>query len=151
MLYLLILITVFLDQIIKFFIINNFSHGQSQAIIKGIFHLTYVQNTGAAFGIFKNANNFFIVISIIIILFLLFYRYYYFERNFYINISIGLIIGGAIGNLIDRIFLNFVVDYLDFRVWPVFNLADSAIVVGAGILIIYILWTDIDFINYKEK
>jgi len=56
--------------------------------------------------------------------------------------SIGLIIGGAVGNLIDRILLNYVVDYLDFRIWPVFNLADSAIVVGAGILIIYILVTD---------
>lgn len=151
MLYLLISIIVFLDQIIKYYILNNFSHGQSQAVIEGVFHLTYVKNTGAAFGIFKNANDFFVIVSILIILFLLFYRYYYFKRNIYINISIGLIIGGAIGNLFDRILLNYVVDYLDFRVWPVFNLADSAIVVGAGILIIYILGTDIDFSNSKEK
>ena len=150
MLYLLISIIVFMDQIIKYYIINNFNYGQSLAIIKGVFHLTYVKNTGAAFGILKNANNFFIIVSIIIILFLLFYRYYYFKSNIYINISIGLIIGGAVGNLIDRILLNYVVDYLDFRVWPVFNLADSAIVVGAGILIIYILLTDINFNNSKE-
>ena len=142
MLYLLISIIVFMDQIIKYYIINNFSHGQSLAIIKNIFHLTYVKNTGAAFGILKNANNFFIIVSIIIILFLLFYRYYYFKSNIYINMSIGLIIGGAVGNLIDRILLNHVVDYLDFRIWPVFNLADSAIVVGAGFLIIYIIVTD---------
>jgi|SRR6056297_2781196 len=131
-----------MDQIIKYYIINNFNYGQSLAIIKGVFHLTYVKNTGAAFGIFKNANNFFIIVSIIIILFLLFYRYYYFKSNIYINMSIGLIIGGAVGNLIDRILLNHVVDYLDFRIWPVFNLADSAIVVGAGFLIIYIIVTD---------
>ena len=142
MLYLLISIIVFMDQIIKYYIINNFNYGQSLAIIKGVFHLTYVKNTGAAFGIFKNANNFFIIVSIIIILFLLFYRYYYFKSNIYINMSIGLIIGGAVGNLIDRILLNHVVDYLDFRIWPVFNLADSAIVVGAGFLIIYIIVTD---------
>ena len=142
MLYLLISIIVFMDQIIKYYIINNFNYGQSLAIIKGVFHLTYVKNTGAAFGILKNANNFFIIVSIIIILFLLFYRYYYFKSNIYINISIGLIIGGAVGNLIDRILLNHVVDYLDFRIWPVFNLADSAIVVGAGFLIIYIIVTD---------
>jgi len=142
LLYLLISIIVFMDQIIKYYIINNFNYGQSLAIIKGVFHLTYVKNTGAAFGILKNANNFFIIVSIIIILFLLFYRYYYFKSNIYINISIGLIIGGAVGNLIDRILLNHVVDYLDFRIWPVFNLADSAIVVGAGFLIIYIIVTD---------
>ena len=151
MLYLLISIIVFMDQLIKYYILNNFNHGQSLAVIKGVFHLTYVQNTGAAFGIFKNANTFFIIVSIAIILFLLVYRYYYLKSNVYINISIALIIGGAIGNLIDRILLNYVVDYLDFRVWPVFNLADSAIVVGAGILIIYILLTDIDFNNSKEK
>ena len=142
MLYLLISIIVFMDQIIKYYIINNFNYGQSLAIIKGVFHLTYVKNTGAAFGILKNANNFFIIVSIVIILFLLFYRYYYFKSNIYINMSIGLIIGGAVGNLIDRILLNHVVDYLDFRIWPVFNLADSAIVVGAGFLIIYIIVTD---------
>ena len=140
-----------MDQLIKYYILNNFNHGQSLAVIKGVFHLTYVQNTGAAFGIFKNANTFFIIVSIAIILFLLVYRYYYLKSNVYINISIALIIGGAIGNLIDRILLNYVVDYLDFRVWPVFNLADSAIVVGAGILTIYILLTDIDFNNSKEK
>ena len=151
MLYLLISIIVFMDQLIKYYILNNFNHGQSLAVIKGVFHLTYVQNTGAAFGIFKNANTFFIIVSIAIILFLLVYRYYYLKSNVYINISIALIIGGAIGNLIDRILLNYVVDYLDFRVWPVFNLADSAIVVGAGILTIYILLTDIDFNNSKEK
>lgn len=150
MLYFLILFIIFADQLIKLYILNNFSHGQSLAIIKGIFHLTYVKNTGAAFGIFKNANIFFIIISSLIILFLLFYRYYYFENNIYINISFGLIIGGAIGNLIDRIRLDYVVDYLDFRIWPVFNLADSAIVVGAGILIIYIIFTDFNFEKSKE-
>ena len=150
MLYFLILIIVFFDQLIKYNIINNFNYGQSLPIVKNIFHLTYVKNTGAAFGIFKGGNIFFITVSILIILFLLLYRYYYFENNIYINISFGLIIGGAIGNLIDRIRLDYVVDYLDFRIWPVFNLADSAIVVGAGILIIYIIFTDFNFEKSKE-
>ena len=145
MLYFLLTIIIFSDQLIKLYILNKFSHGQSLAIIKDVFHLTYLKNTGAAFGIFKNANVFFIVVSSLIILFLLFYRYYYFKNNIYINFSFGLIIGGAIGNLIDRIRLNYVVDYLDFRIWPVFNLADSAIVFGAGILMIYILFSDFDF------
>ena len=151
MLYFIILIIVFADQLIKFYIINNFSYGQSLAIIENIFHLTFVKNTGAAFGIFKGGNIFFIVISSLIILFLLFYFYYYFKRNFYTKISFGLIIGGAIGNLIDRIKLNYVVDYLDFRIWTVFNLADSAIVVGAGILMIYIIIKDFNFKNNKES
>ena len=151
MLYFIILIIVFADQLIKFYIINNFSYGQSLAIIENIFHLTFVKNTGAAFGIFKGGNIFFIVISILIILFLLFYFYRYFKKNIYTKISFGLIIGGAIGNLIDRIKLNYVVDYLDFRIWPVFNLADSAIVVGAGILMIYIIIKDFNFKNNKES
>lgn len=142
MLYFWILSIAFFDQLIKLYILNNFYYGQTQPLIKGIFHLTYIKNTGGAFGIFENANTFFIIISILIIVFLLLYNRIYVKDNIYINLSFGLIIGGAVGNLIDRIRLNYVVDYLDFRIWPVFNLADSAIVVGAVLLIIYILFDD---------
>ena len=141
MLYLLIFLITISDQLIKLYIENNFIYGESIAIIHNIFHITYVKNTGAAFGILKGKTTFFIIISAVIILFLLIYRYYL-ERSSLLDMSFALIIGGAIGNLIDRVRLNYVVDYLDFRIWPVFNLADSAVVIGAIIFVIYIIFLE---------
>jgi signal peptidase II len=127
-----------LDQWFKVLVENSFKYGQSLAIIEDIFHLTYVKNTGAAFGILKGNTTFFIVISVIIIIgFLVFLKYLNYN-SIWIKLATGLIIGGAIGNLVDRIRLGYVIDYLDFRIWPVFNLADSAVVIGTIILVIFI-------------
>lgn len=144
MLYFLVFFIIIADQLIKFFIENNLFYGESIAIIENIFHITYVKNTGAAFGVLKGRTNIFIFITIVMLVGLLVYRYLHFKENIYINIAFGFIIGGALGNLIDRIRLNYVIDFLDFRIWPVFNLADSAVVIGAGILIIYILFSDLE-------
>jgi len=133
-----IISTIILDQLIKLLIIAKFQLHQSTPLIKNIFHLTYVSNTGAGFGIFHNNNLLLICISIMIIG-LLSYLYNKFPDNKLSKISFALIIGGAIGNLIDRIRIGFVVDYLDFKIWPAFNLADSAITIGAIILIILII------------
>ena len=142
MLYLLLVLIVFNDQLIKLYINNNLYHGESIEVIQNIFHITYVKNTGAAFGILKGKTNLFIIITVIILIGILIYRKFYLEKDIYLDLASALIIGGALGNLIDRIRLNYVIDYLDFRIWPVFNLADSAVVVGASIFIIYILKTD---------
>jgi len=111
---------------------------RSTPLIKNILHATYIQNTGAGFGILKGWNTILIFISLIIIGIILFY----FDRIIKeksIHIPIALILGGAIGNLIDRIFLGYVIDFIDFRIWPAFNIADSCITIGALWLIIY-LW-----------
>ncbi|MFW6023045.1 MAG: signal peptidase II [Halanaerobiaceae bacterium] len=137
MFYILILLIVIFDQLIKVVIQSNFVPGQSIPVINNIFHLTYVRNIGAGFGILAGRRSFFIILTVLILIFLMIYRYKM-SSNIYSDIAIALIIGGAIGNLIDRVRLRYVVDYLDFRIWPVFNLADSAVSVGAVILMIYI-------------
>ena len=141
MLYFVALIIAVFDQIIKRLVVNNFYFGESLPIINDILHITYVKNTGAAFGILKNQTQLFVILSIIIIAVFLYLRKKYIKGNLLVDVTIGLIIGGAIGNLVDRVWLGYVVDYLDLRVWPVFNLADSAVVVGAFLLAFY-LWNN---------
>tara|TARA_Y100000310_G_C20181566_1_gene578387 strand:+ start:230 stop:583 length:354 start_codon:yes stop_codon:yes gene_type:complete len=109
---------------------------QSIPLIKNILHLTYIQNTGAGFGILKGSNTILIFTSLIIIGAILF-NFKKITKEKSINIPIALILGGAIGNLIDRILVGHVIDFMDFRIWPAFNVADSAITIGALWLIVY--------------
>lgn len=135
---LVILAILSLDQLTKFLIAKILYPGQSLPIIKGVFHLTLVHNRGAAFGILKNQVPFFIISSLFAII-LIFLNLKENNKEKLYNISLSLILTGAIGNLIDRIFLGYVVDFLDFRIWPVFNIADSAITIGAIMLGITLL------------
>lgn len=98
------------------------------------FKLTYVQNTGAAFGSFQNGNTGLIFVSLIVLLALIKYRQEIFVLGKTAAFGWIFIIGGALGNLYDRIFIGYVVDYFNFIVWPVFNVADSFITIGALIL-----------------
>jgi len=109
---------------------------QSIPLIKNILHLTYIQNTGAGFGILKGWNLILIFISLIIIGIIL-YNFDKIIKEKSIHIPVALILGGAFGNLIDRILLGHVIDFIDFRIWPAFNVADSAITIGALWLIVY--------------
>jgi signal peptidase II len=128
-------VVLFCDQLTKLFIINKLSLNQSIPLIKGIFHLTLVYNRGAAFGILKNQIPLFVFTSLVaIILIYLNYKKNKDKESFLYNLSLALILAGALGNLIDRLFFGFVIDFLDFRIWPVFNIADSAITVGAFLL-----------------
>jgi len=136
----LLLITVFVlivDQLSKFLVRKYLEPNQSVPIISNIFHLTYKQNTGAGFGILQNQNLFLIMVSIIVLGFAIYYCLK--SKEFILKLLLSLLSGAVIGNLIDRIFLGHVTDFLDFRIWPVFNIADSVITVTIIILIIY-LW-----------
>jgi len=128
-----------LDIFTKFVIFKNLSPDQSIAVLPNIFHITLVLNKGAAFGIFNNQTVFFIALSAITILYIIFYIWRYSSYSYLITLPLGLIMGGAIGNLVDRVRFGYVIDFLDFRIWPVFNVADSAITVGAVILMWSIL------------
>jgi signal peptidase II len=113
---------------------------KSIKVINNFFYITYVQNEGAAFGIFKNARWFFIVLAVLAVLSII--RYIVIEKKVYKDeiISYSLLIGGIIGNLIDRIVYGYVIDYADFYIFgynfPVFNIADACMVIGF-ILILY--------------
>jgi signal peptidase II len=128
-----------IDQLTKFFIRANFEYGQSIPLIKNIFHFTYLTNTGSAFGLFKGYNIFFIIFSILVIAAIFYFFKDVGNNQKLMQFSFGLLLAGTIGNLIDRIILKHVIDFLDFRIWPVFNVADSSITVSVVILVI-LLW-----------
>ena len=132
-------LVVSVDRLTKIFFVTVLHPGESIPVIRNIFHLSLVHNTGIAFGLFKDNNFVFFVIPVIAIGLLVYNIYYYHKvgelDRLYIA-AFSLILGGAIGNLIDRMTLGYVVDFLDFRVWPVFNAADSAITVGAFFILI---------------
>ena len=131
-----IAISVFvLDRISKLWISQKFALNETTEIIKNIFHLTLVHNTGAAFGIFRNQTLFFISISVFAIVAIIVYIKRSPKHSRSRDIALALILGGAFGNLVDRLFFGYVIDFLDFRVWPVFNVADSAITIGTVLLI----------------
>jgi len=130
------------DQLTKGFLSRRLYPGESIPIIKNILHISLVHNTGIAFGLFKNQTFFFIVLSLVVIAYIL--RDFRLRMQHYNparHIALGLILGGACGNLLDRIRFGYVIDFLDFRIWPVFNIADSAITVGAIILGIELLFS----------
>jgi signal peptidase II len=115
-------------------------HG-SVSVIKGFFHFTLVHNTGAAFGLFKNlvVQLAFVSICVLSFLWLGMVKAHRTPRMASYRFPLGLVFAGALGNLVDRVFLGYVIDFLDFRIWPVFNIADSAITIGAILLGIVML------------
>ncbi len=138
--YLITIIGIILDQISKLLIVSKLPPGESKTIIKKFFYITHVNNTGAAWGMFSNNTILLIIISILFTGFFI----YFIEHNklkLYEEISSGLILSGIIGNMIDRIFRRYVVDFLNFYIfgydYPVFNIADTFIVVGVIVLCIF--------------
>ena len=133
-------ILVLTDQLSKFVVRKTMLLYESIPVIPEFFHLTYVTNDGMAFGInFPFGIYIFSTISIIFTIFLFWYLWSIKDQGIIIRIGVGLIIAGAIGNLIDRVFLGEVVDFLDFMIgnyhWYVFNLADSYVTVGMGFIL----------------
>ena len=135
-----IAILIGLDQIIKYWALNSLKEVNSIPVINNIFSLTYVENRGAAFGMLQNNQSIFILVAAVASCFGL-YCLHSKKVNNLGKIGILLVISGAIGNLIDRVRLGFVVDYLDFHIiWSyVFNLADCFVVVGTILLCLYII------------
>jgi len=128
------LLVVVLDQFSKFWIRSNLVRGEAIPET-GLFRLAHITNTGASFGLFQNQSLLLTIaafIGITLILFLVFSasRYFPFLDTIFGKISLGLILGGTIGNLVDRIRFGYVTDFIDIGIWPTFNLADSAVTVG---------------------
>ena len=138
--YIIAIITLLIDFASKIVITNLFELNSSKEVIKNFFYLTYIGNTGGAFGVFQNST--LLLVGITIVFLILFV--YFLEKNKtskFEKTCYGLMLGGIFGNLIDRALRGYVVDFLDFRFfgynYPVFNLADSFIVIGLFLLIIY--------------
>ncbi len=134
----LILLILACDQCTKLLCARYLTLHQSLPVVKGFFHLTLVHNRGAAFGIGKGHVLFFVFASLCAIVFIVLnFR----KSTAFVRCSLALILAGAVGNLIDRLLFGYVVDFLDLRIWPVFNVADSAITVGA-LLLVYSIFKD---------
>lgn len=131
---------IIIDRIVKFLVYNNLLEGRSIEIIPKAFYLTLVLNTGAAFGLLKDRNQFFIAASFIVIALVILYVWAGRQKDLFVLSALGLILGGAVGNLIDRLIFGYIIDFLDFRIWPVFNIADSSITVGSVLLIMRVLF-----------
>ena len=135
-----ILIVIIIDRILKVLVTNNFVLNVRNKIIDGFFYITNCHNEGAAFSLFSG-NVLFLIFITLIVLFLI-YRTINKENVNKIGIlAYGLLLGGILGNLYDRIFYGYVIDYLDFVIFKfnfaIFNLADAAIVIGAILLIVF--------------
>lgn len=132
MIFILVFLILSLDQLSKFFTTKNLPLYHSIPVIKDYFYLTLVHNRGAAFGILKNQTLLFISTSIVAIVMIFLNLNKHRQKKLSLqSVSLGLILAGALGNLIDRVFFGYVIDFLDFRIWPIFNVADSAITIGA--------------------
>ena len=128
------LLVVAADQLSKTWIRTNLAVGQSIPEV-GFLRLTHVTNTGSAFGLFQGQTFPLTIVSLVsvtvlLLYALLFYRRFPFLDNWLAWVGLSLILGGTVGNLIDRLRLGYVTDFIDFGFWPAFNLADSAVVVG---------------------
>lgn len=133
------IITLVVDQLVKFYVRGNMYLGQSIPVVEDIFHITYVLNPGAAFGILENQRWFFIAICIAIFIGVgIFYKSLQREGVMF-RYGLGMLLGGAVGNLIDRIQTGLVTDFLDFRIWPVFNIADIGICIGAAMIVLSLM------------
>ena len=131
---------VVLDQVVKFLVTHEMFPGMSIPVIQDVFHITFVLNPGAAFGILAHQRSFFIVMGIVIVILSGLFSPYIRRQCRIFRCGTALLLGGALGNLIDRVRFGHVIDFFDFRIWPVFNIADIAIVVGVAAIIYAILF-----------
>ena len=129
----------FFDQLTKYIVRQKLAVGASVPIIDRIVYFSHIKNTGAAFGILQNGRIFIIVIGIISLVVILYFLDFFTSTRFLL-FGGGFLFGGIIGNLLDRIFMGHVTDFIDFRIWPVFNLADSFVNIGTAMIVIYILF-----------
>ncbi len=130
---LIVLLIIAVDQLSKFLISSNFNLGDSIRLLPYLY-LTYVQNVGAAFGLLANFRWLFIALGFLAIGFVFYFRNLIRNQSTFVRWGITLAMGGTIGNLIDRIRLGAVIDFIDTTIFPIFNIADTAIVIGVALL-----------------
>src|SRR5215204_4244761 len=127
---------LFVDQVLKRLVEGSMYLGESIPVIPGIVHLTYVKNDGGAFGILAGRGDVLLLASTMALAFVL-WMLLEGPTTRIMALGCGLILGGAVGNLLDRLTAGKVTDYVDLQVWPVFNAADAAIVLGATTLLLF--------------
>ncbi|TYS16354.1 lipoprotein signal peptidase [Rossellomorea vietnamensis] len=141
--YLIALVVVALDQLTKWLVVRNMTEGQSITVIENLFYITSHRNQGAAWGILQGQMWFFYIITIGVIIGIVYYLEKQAKGNKLFSLSLALLLGGAIGNFIDRLFRKEVVDFLNTYIFqydfPIFNIADAALTIGVGMMVITML------------
>jgi signal peptidase II len=136
-------LTLVIDQISKRLVMTSLRPGESWnpvAALERWVSLTYVTNTGAAFGLFPDHAVLFMIIAVVVVTVIVFYYRHLPGDQWLLQASLGLQLGGALGNLLDRLrYDGRVIDFIDFKIWPVFNVADSAVFIGVVILAFHLL------------
>ena len=139
--YIIIIVLIAIDQAVKYFIRVSMELGETIPVIQDIFHITYISNTGAAFSIMQGQTAILIIIPVVLITAMAAYIYKIRRsRHFTLLLALALICGGGLGNLIDRVRFGAVVDFIDFRVFPIFNFADIFVCCGCGLLVLYVIF-----------
>lgn len=141
--YILALFVICLDQLTKWTIVINMKIGESIPIIENFFYITSHRNRGAAWGILQGQMWFFYIVTVIVIIGIIYYIQRHVQHRRLLGVALGLMLGGAIGNFIDRLFRKEVVDFLDTYIFgydfPIFNIADSALCIGVGLFFLQAL------------
>ncbi|ASN05836.1 signal peptidase II [Virgibacillus necropolis] len=147
--YIIAVILVVIDQITKWIVVKNMELYEQITIVENFFYFTSHRNKGAAWGILQGQMVFFYIVTTIVVIGVIYYMQKYARNDKLLAISLSFVLGGAIGNFIDRIFRGEVVDFMDFIIFgydfPIFNVADSALVVGVILVLIA------TFLDEKKK
>lgn len=137
--YVLTIVVIICDQITKYVVRETIPLYET-FIEVGVFSIVHGQNTGSAFGLFAGFTNYLIVASLIGLALILYFFVKQASANLFVRIAVGLIVGGAVGNLIDRVKDGFVVDFISVGWWPAFNVADSAISIGMTVMVLFMIF-----------
>lgn len=146
---------ILLDLLTKLLVVGLMSLGQSVTLIPGVLKLTYIRNYGAAFGMLSDHRWVFMVISTVAIIGIGIYLFGYCKERMLLKVGLAMIISGGLGNMIDRVFYGYVVDMINFCLFPfwkwIFNVADAFVCVGAGLVILAIVLDMIKEVKGKKK
>lgn len=138
--FLLAVMILGIDQWSKSVIRQSMQLGESIPIIANIFHLTYIENNGVAFGMLAGHTGIFLFVSLVVLVLLLGFAWHEHNTSPWLKYGVALVISGALGNIIDRATKASVTDMFDLRIWPIFNIADIAVCVGFGCLVLYLFF-----------
>jgi len=149
--YLIAVVLVGIDQLIKYFTVQNIELGEVIELIPNVLSLTYIRNTGAAWSILEGQMIFFYIVTIVIVAILIYFLHTDGKNSKLFSISISFLLGGAIGNFIDRLAFEFVIDMfqLEFISFPIFNFADTSLTIGVILMIIHLVIDEVSM--YKKR
>ena len=149
-------LAVIADQVSKWAVVNNIPEGSSVTVIEGVLNWNHIRNDGMAFGMLGEHRWIFITLTVVLLLALVIFLFYYRNSaNLWLKIACGLVLGGGIGNMIDRVALGEVIDFIDFCLFDfwkwIFNVADACVCVGVFMLAIYLIIDSIRCEREKKK